>query len=65
MNKRKKLLLGVVVFLLLSSSLLPVLGKKQTSSFDKDLPPPTDVNVILEQSIFQRMSVRDFTDEPE
>jgi len=44
---------------------LAILPAIETSSLmDYSLPSPIDVDMILEESIFRRMSVREFTDEP-
>ena len=44
---------------------LVILPAIETSSLtDYSLPSPIDVDMILEESIFRRMSVREFTDEP-
>ena len=67
MNKtrfKKYLKLFLLSFILLNSLTLSTIGLNEKNSVEKDLPPPIEVDMILEESIFRRMSVREFTNEP-
>jgi len=57
----KKALVLWIVTLFCSTTLLPVLQAE--SHVEYPLPPPRMVDMIVEESMFRRMSVREFTDE--
>ncbi|MCK5300968.1 MAG: nitroreductase family protein [Thermoplasmatales archaeon] len=61
---KKYLKLFLLSFILLNSLTLSTIGLNEKNSVEKDLPPPIEVDMILEESIFRRMSVREFTDDP-
>ena len=51
-----------LVTILFSLAIMPVV---RTSTLEEyPLPPPLSVDMALEESIFRRMSIREFTDEP-
>lgn len=55
---------GLVVGIIIIFFGLAVMPAIETSTLnDYPLPPPTPTEMILEQSIFRRSSIRDFTDE--
>ena len=56
--------LFLISILILNSLTISVIGFYTFNSIEKELPPPLEVDMILEESIFRRMSVREFTDEP-
>lgn len=58
--ERKLLVLGILV-VLCSTTLFTY--SKATSQKEYPLPPPLQVNMMVEVSMFRRMSVRDFTNE--
>jgi nitroreductase len=60
----KKIKIFFLIFILLGNSIVFVTGLENPISPDKDLPQPMDVKMILETSIFRRMSIREFTEEP-
>ncbi len=75
----KKAIVITIVIAFLSLTFTPVLGtntsnKYQNKSFEPmreslifqniPLPPPIEVDIVLEESIFRRSSVRDLIDEP-
>lgn len=74
-SMRKKIGSIVLYIIMMSTLLVPVLAEQPTQTIkdtqktvhglltDYPLPPPLPVDMILEQSICRRMSVRTFTDE--
>jgi nitroreductase len=65
MKQRGLLQRGIVLWvfaLFCSLAMTPLIGAA-TNSDEYLLPPPLDVEMILEESIFRRMSVREFTNE--
>jgi len=61
-NLRKKSI--AFCFTLVFSGLVILPAIETSSLTDYSLPSPIDVDMIVEESIFRRMSVREFTDEP-
>jgi nitroreductase len=61
---KKYLIVIILSFILLNNLTLFSTGINEKHFLDKILPPPSDVDMILEESIFRRMSIREFTDEP-
>ena len=61
---KKYFKLYLISFILLNCITLSSIGLKEIKINEKFLPPPIDVDMILEESIFRRMSVREFKDEP-
>jgi len=57
-----KELIGIFIIMLLIGTVIPTIGIEEEST-DIILPPPMDINMILEESIMRRMSIREFTDE--
>ncbi|MFE3846097.1 nitroreductase family protein [Thermoplasmatota archaeon] len=53
-----------ISFILLNTISISAFGFNKINLIDKELPPPLDIDMILEVSIFRRMSVREFTDDP-
>jgi len=53
-----------ISLILLNTFTISTFGFNKFNLTDKELPPPLDIDMILEESIFRRMSVREFTDEP-
>ena len=53
---------AIFAFMILITLIFPVDGELNLNDFD--LPPPISVDTILEESIFRRMSIREFTDDP-
>ncbi len=53
-----------IILILINTTSIPTFGTDKIGLDEKELPPPLDVDMILEESIFRRMSVREFTDEP-
>jgi len=53
-----------VLLLLINTLSFSTFGSNKINLTDIELPPPLDIGMILEESIFRRMSVREFTDEP-
>ena len=65
MNKIRICKKGVVVaVILLMCSLAIVPTMTGSSQYTFELPPPLTTEMILEESMMRRMSVREFTDEP-
>lgn len=65
MNQNRLLKKGIVlwvIILLCSLAMTPLIGATRTSD-EYPLPPPLDVEMIVEESMFRRMSVREFTNE--
>ena len=62
-TKLKKII-GIFICTLLVGTIIPVIGIENSNLTDQDLPPPIDVDMILETSIFRRMSIREFTEAP-
>ena len=61
-NFRKRIMAFCFTLVFFSLAIMPAI---ETSSLTKySLPSPSDVDMILEESIFRRMSVREFTTEP-
>lgn len=61
----KKMLVISILFMLLSTSLtISVTIKNNTQQDIWELPDPLSVDMILETSMYRRMSVREFTEEP-
>jgi nitroreductase len=60
---KKYLKLFLLNFILINSLTLSAISVKETVLNEKNLPPPLDIDMILEESIFRRMSVREFTEE--
>jgi len=61
-NLRKRSIALCFTLVFFGLAILPAI---ETSSLtDYSLPSPIDVDMILEESIFRRMSVREFTDDP-
>lgn len=58
----KKSIVLTIITLVFSILLTPVIIGFPSS--DYNLPPPLKTNMILEESIMRRMSIREFTDEP-
>jgi hypothetical protein len=58
---KKSRVIGIIA-LLCSLAILPALGA--STHLDYPLPPPMSVDISLEQTIFQRRSVREFSEEP-
>ena len=52
------IIIGMLLFLMVNSANANII------SSDLELPPPSPINMILEESIFRRCSIREFTDEP-
>jgi len=52
-----------ISFILLNTISISTFGFNKLNLTDKELPPPLDIDMVLEESIFRRMSVREFTDE--
>jgi len=63
-NREKKIVILSILCILVIPTALPALKSEGYVLSDKDLPPPLDVDMILETSICRRMSVREFTNEP-
>lgn len=66
-NLIKKLLICSVVIFFCSLSIAPVISTPFVISEKYDeipLPPPATTNLILEETIFRRMSIRNYTSEP-
>jgi nitroreductase len=61
--ERKIVILSILCIFLIPTS-LPALKSQGSTLPDKELPPPLDVDMILETSICRRMSIREFTMEP-
>lgn len=59
----KKLVILAILCIFLMPAGLPALSSEGYNLPDKDLPPPMDVEMVLETSICRRMSIREFTDE--
>lgn len=65
-NLIKKLLIWVLIISLCSLSIAPAFGTSHISSENINeisLPPPETTNMILEETIFRRMSIRNYTAE--
>lgn len=62
-NVEKRLLIICVTCIFLTTATSPVLKSERITLPDKDLPPPIDLDLLLETSIYHRMSIREFTDE--
>ncbi len=69
----KKGLVIVAIAVFFSPAIMPAIGtinspvsveRKALTLRNYSLPPPMSVDMILEESIFRRASVREFTDEP-
>ena len=61
-NFRKRIMTFCFTLVFFSLAIMPAI---ETSSLTKySLPSPSDVDMVLEESIFRRMSVREFTTEP-
>ena len=70
----EKVIVAIVIFTFCITAIIPVVGtsnivntKKVLSNYIDDeflLPPPQDTNMILEEAIFRRCSIREFSDEP-
>ncbi len=71
---KKRLVVGVIA-VFFSLAIMPTMGLHNSSIFmsgekegfalqDYMLPPPLTIDMPLEEAIFRRMSVREFTDEP-
>jgi len=63
----KRALICFLVLIVLSSNIvfsLNAANNQINPVEDKQLPDPLEVNVLLETSIYRRMSVREFTDQP-
>ncbi len=63
-KREKKLVILSILCIFLIPTALPALTSEGYGLPDKDLPPPMDVDMILETSICRRMSIREFTNEP-
>jgi len=64
-NNMKKMLVIFIFFVLTSTSITMSVTTNKNKLLDSwDLPDPVSVDMILETSIYRRMSVREFTDEP-
>lgn len=63
----KKILILILVISFCSLSILPALSYNIASSKGNDeifLPQPNTIDMKLEETIFRRMSIREYTDEP-
>lgn len=64
LRMEKKMLTLFLISIILTTAIAPVLQSGTIITTDVDLPPPLDVDMILETAIYRRMSIREFTDEP-
>ena len=59
----QKQIIGIFVcMLLISTVILPIVRTSVLTVYS--LPPPISIDMIIEESIFRRSSVRDFSNEP-
>jgi len=61
-NLIKKGMALATIAIFCSLAVTPVI--EASSRFDYPLPPPMTTDMILEESMMRRMSVREFTDDP-
>ncbi len=53
----------IISFLMFNTTTILIYGSN-VNQIEKELPPPLNIDMILEETIFRRMSVREFTDNP-
>jgi len=61
-NITRKMLVLAIITIFLTLAFIPAIDASSKS--DYPLPPPMNVNMNLEESIFRRKSVRNFTEDP-